>query len=241
MTPPITLTTVDTLDLAFADQPWAFARERAAEIEGNWQRLIASNPALFNGPVLLLRERGITTEPDGQRVFRATFFETDYKSFLGFRDLGFPDPSVRNGFAMAALRTSDGAYLLGEMGAQTAIAGQVQFPAGTPDPSDRRGDTVDLDAGALRELHEETGIRADQVTVVPGWTLVTVGARIAFMKEMQIDVSAPSVLLHVSRFLATEAVPEFCRVFTVRRVEDLVGMNMPGFVLAYLQAKWSTA
>jgi 8-oxo-dGTP pyrophosphatase MutT (NUDIX family) len=241
MTPPITLTTVDTLDLAFADQPWAFARERAAEIEGNWQRLIASNPALFNGPVLLLRERGITTEPNGRRVFGATFFETDYKSFLGFRDLGFPDPSVRNGFAMAALRTSDGAYLLGEMGAQTAIAGQVQFPAGTPDPSDRRGDTVDLDAGALRELREETGIRADQVTVVPGWTLVTVGARIAFMKEMQIDVSAPSVLLHVSRFLAREAVPEFSRVFTVRRHEDIAGMNVPGFVHAYLRLKWSTA
>jgi 8-oxo-dGTP pyrophosphatase MutT (NUDIX family) len=241
MTTPITLTRVDTLDLAYADQPWAFAIERAAEIEANWRRLIAANPALFNGPVLLLRERGISTEADGRRVFRATFFETDYKSFLGFRDLGFPDPSVRNGFAMAALRTSDGAYLLGEMGPHTAVAGQVQFPAGTPDPSDRRGDQVDLDAGVLRELQEETGIRADQVTVMPGWTLVTVGARIAFMKEMQIDVSAPSVLLHVSRFLASEAVPEFKRVFTVRRDQDLVGLDVPGFVRAYLRATWPTA
>jgi 8-oxo-dGTP pyrophosphatase MutT (NUDIX family) len=241
MTATITLTTVDALELAFADQPWVFARERATEIEANWQRLIAANPALFNGPVLLLRERGITTEPNGKRVFRATFFETDYKSFLGFRDLGFPDPSVRNGFAMAALRTADEAYLLGEMGAHTAVAGQVQFPAGTPDPSDRRGDGVDLDASVLRELHEETGIRADQVTVLPGWTLVAVGARIAFMKAMQIDVSAPAVLLHVSRFLASEAVPEFRRVFTVRKAEDVANMNVPGFVSAYLQAKWSTA
>jgi 8-oxo-dGTP pyrophosphatase MutT (NUDIX family) len=241
MATPITLASVDTLDLTFQDQPWAFASERAAEIEANWQRLIAATPALFNGPVLLLRERGITIEPDGKRVFRATFFETDYTSFLGFRDLGFPDPSVRNGFAMAALRTSDGAYLLGEMGPQTAIAGQVQFPAGTPDPSDRRGDKVDLDAGALRELQEETGITADQVTVVPGWTLVTAGARIAFMKEMQIDVSAPAVLLHVSRFLAAEVVPELSRVFAVRRAQDLADMNVPGFVLAYLQTKWSAA
>jgi 8-oxo-dGTP pyrophosphatase MutT (NUDIX family) len=241
MTAPITLATVDTLDLAYADQPWSFASERAIEIEANWRRLIAAKPALFNGKVLLLRERGITTEPDGQRVFRATFFETDYKSFLGFRDLGYPDPSVRNGFAMAALQTSDGAFLLGEMAAHTAIAGQVQFPAGTPDPSDIRGDGVDLDASALRELHEETGITADQVTVAPGWTLVMVGPRIAFMKAMQIDVSAPAVLLHVSRFLASEAVPEFSRVFTVRKVADLAGMNVPGFVLAYLQAKWTVA
>jgi 8-oxo-dGTP pyrophosphatase MutT (NUDIX family) len=241
MTTPITLTRVDALDLAYADQLWAFTRERAAEIEANWLQRVAATPALFNGPVLLLRERGIATEPNGQRVFRATFFETDYKSFLGFRDFGFPDPSVRNGFAMAALRTSDGAYLLGEMGPQTAIAGQVQFPAGTPDPSDRRGNKVDLEASALRELEEETSIRADQVTVMPGWTLVTVGARIAFMKEMRIDVSAPSVLLHVSQFLASEAAPEFSRVFTVRKGADIADMNVPGFVRAYLQAQWSTA
>jgi 8-oxo-dGTP pyrophosphatase MutT (NUDIX family) len=239
MSPTIRILLCDALDLAFVDEPWAFATERAAEIEANWVRLTAAKPALFNGPVLLLREQGITTGPDGRRVFRATFFRTDYKALLGFRDFGFPDSSVRNGFAMAALRTSDGAFLLGEMAPHTAIGGQSQFPAGTPDNDDIVGATVDLEASVLRELREETSITADQVTLVPGWTLVSVGPRIAFMKAMRIDVSAPSVILHVSRFLAAEAVPEFSRVMMVRKPADLAGLNLPPFMRAYLDAEWA--
>ncbi len=49
--------------------------------------------------------------------FSADYFETDFASFLAWRDWGFPDNSVFNGFGMGALRGSDGAFVLGEMAA----------------------------------------------------------------------------------------------------------------------------
>src|SRR6187455_3039041 len=69
-------------------------------------------------------------------VFRGRWFETDYASLLAWRDWDFPDRAVKNSFAMGALRGSDGGFLLGEMGAHTANAGDIYFPAGTPEPDD---------------------------------------------------------------------------------------------------------
>ena len=70
--------------------------------------------------------------------FSASYFETDFASFLAWRDWGFPDRSVFNGFGMGALRCSDGAFVLGEMGRHTSNAGRIYFPSGTPDPDDIR-------------------------------------------------------------------------------------------------------
>jgi 8-oxo-dGTP pyrophosphatase MutT (NUDIX family) len=236
------IATVDALDLRYEERPWAFASSRAAEIAANWQRRLAANPALFNGPVLLLRAAGTTVAIDGQRVFSGTFFPTDYQTFLAFRDFGFPDPEVRNAFAMAALCTSDNRFLVGKMAAHTAIAGQVQFPAGTPDPKDIRrgsgGAFVDLEGSALRELTEETGIRPEDLVIEPGWTVVTDGSRLAFMKAMQIELSGAALITQVSGFLLDDPEPELSGVHCIQSGDEIATMNVPGFMRAYLMNRW---
>ena len=69
---------------------------------------------MWNGRVLLGRNPVFA----GDR-FSASYFETDFASFLAWRDWGFPDPGVFNGFGMGALRCADGAFVLGEMGQHT--------------------------------------------------------------------------------------------------------------------------
>ena len=147
------------LDLRFEPAPWPFADERRAEIDAHFTKLRAAKPAMWNGRVLLLRRGEIAAG-----VLSGAYSEVDFASFVAWRDWEFPDKSVRNCFPMAALRSSDGAFLLGVMGAHTANAGHIYFAAGTPDPNDVVGDAVDLEGGVMRELTEEMGLAVSDVT-----------------------------------------------------------------------------
>src|SRR5207302_1142287 len=115
---------------------------------------ILTPQGMQNGLNLLLQR-----DPDftGDR-FSACYFDADFADFLAWRDWGFPDRSVFNGFGMGALRCSDGAFVLGEMGHHTANAGRIYFPSGTPDPDDIRDGAVDIAGSVAREVEEETGL-----------------------------------------------------------------------------------
>ena len=69
-------------------------------------------------------------------MLHGSCFETDFASFCAWRELQCPDAGVFNVFADAAMLTTDGAYLVGEMASDTAAAGKLYFPSGTPEPVD---------------------------------------------------------------------------------------------------------
>ena len=141
---------------------------------------------------------------------------------------------------MAALRGADGAFLLGEMAPHTLNAGQIYFPAGTPDPSDVFDGKVDLDASARRELLEETGIAADEAAIRRGWTVVFAPRRIACMKLMTLAVPAEEAKARIDAFLARDPPPEFTRMHVVRGAEDIDETRTPAFVAAYLRAAFAS-
>ncbi len=222
------------LDLRYKPAPWAFAQSRAEEIAAHWASRKAALPRLFDGRVLLLGRHRFAQRDDGATILRGAYFATDYKAFLAWRDFGFPDRSVCNCFSMAALQSSDGAFLLGEMAAHTANAGSVYFAAGTPDPSDIVGACVDLAASARRELREETGISADEVAMAAGWTIVHAPPRIACMKIMRMAETAHSIKARVDAFLAKDPGAELRRLHIVRRKQDLDAINSPRFVADFI-------
>jgi 8-oxo-dGTP pyrophosphatase MutT (NUDIX family) len=219
------------LELRVDRAPWPFASERRAEIDAHFAALKRAKPKTWNGRSLLLRSGEIV---DG--VLRGVCFETDYANSIAWRDWGFPDPSVRNIFAMAALRAADGAYVLAVMGAHTVSAGHVYFPAGTPDPSDVDGETLNLERGVMRELAEETGLTAADVTVAPGWYATPFGQRLALMKPMQSPQDAEPLRARIRAFLAAEHDPELADVHIVRSLADL-HPRMPPYVTAYLKSR----
>jgi len=224
--------TVATLDMAYAPRPWTWAEDNAARIDAHWEQLVAGNPALFDGPVLVLHSGGVEGD-----TFRGAYLRTRFSRFIAWRDFGFEDATVRNCFAMAALRADDGAYLLGVMGPHTANAGRVYFPAGTPDPDDLVGETVDLGRSVLRELQEETGLRAGDVVTAPGWALVEAPGRVACMKEVRVAGPAESVRARILATLARETQPELSDIRIVRKAADIDDALMPPFVAAYLRER----
>ncbi len=219
------------LDLRFEPAPWPFANERRAGIDAHFAELRAEKPEMWNGRVLLLHRGEIA---DG--VLSGAYLETDFASFIAWRDWDFPDKSVRNCFAMAALRSSDGAFLLGVMGSHTATAGQIYFPAGTPDLNDINGDTVDLERGVMRELIEETGLGAAETTPEAGWTATLLGQRLALMKVVQARENAAALRERIRAFLATQTQPELSDIHVVRGLGDLRS-TMPAYVAAFLASR----
>ena len=145
MKPPV-IHRVSALDLAVEPWAWPFAEARRAEIAAHFADKQREKPAMWNGRVLLGRNPVFA----GDRL-SASYFETDFASFLAWRDWGFPDQAVFNGFGMGALRCADGAFVLGEMGQHTANAGRIYFPSGTPDLDDIRDGALDISGSVARE------------------------------------------------------------------------------------------
>lgn len=222
------------LDLRFEPTLWDFATERRAEIDAHFLTTQVGTPELYNGRVLLLRRWSL----DGD-TFRGAYLETDFASMLAWRDFGFPDTAIFNCFGMAVLRSADNAYLLGEMGAHTANAGRIYFPAGTPEPEDVTGGAVDLAGNVARELAEETGLSADAFDVTAGWTCVRVGPRFAMMQEMQSRDNAEDLRRRILGHLASEKQPELSGIHIVRGPADVDPQRMPPWITEYFRHVWA--
>lgn len=223
---------VTELDLDYAPQAWPFATERRDDIALHFEERRRRTPALWNGRVLLMSEAHIA-----EGKMRGRFFDTEFASFIAWRDWGWPDRSVTNSFAMGALRGGDGGYLLAVMGDHTANAGLAYFPCGTPDPTDIAGTKVDLARSLRRELTEETGLRPPDYRETPGWHTVRDGARLALIKILDLPEPAEAIRARIRDYLASEREPELADMRIVRSTADFYA-RVPGFVTAFLEHIW---
>jgi 8-oxo-dGTP pyrophosphatase MutT (NUDIX family) len=225
---------IERAEMRFAPQPWPFAQSRRAEIEAHFAGLVRDRPGLWNGRVLLLHEFAIHDS-----VLRGAYFETDFASFIAWRDWGWPDQAIHNCFGQAALQAADGAYLLGVMAGHTLNAGRIYFPSGTPDPTDVNGSAVDLTGSVLRELEEETGLTAADVEVVAGWHAVLAGPRLAMLKTLRSPLPAESLRARILARLAAEPQAELADIRIARGPADFDPM-MPEFITDFLTHMWSS-
>jgi 8-oxo-dGTP pyrophosphatase MutT (NUDIX family) len=225
----ISVVPLDDVAFAFAPRDWPFAQERRAQIAAHFAAKQAQTPALWNGRLLLVNEWSAA----GGRM-RGTYFETDFADFIAWRDWGFPDRSVMNCFAMGAIRTADDAFVLGVMGVNTANAGKIYFPAGTPEPLDVVNGHVDLVGNIAREVAEETGLTDADFAPELGWTAVVDGQRMALMRVLRTHAPANELQARIRAHLASEEQPELADVHIVRGPADFDPM-MPAYMVAYLE------
>jgi len=233
MTVPV-IHRVAALDLGLRSRPWPFAEQRRAEIDAHFALKQSETPQLFNGRVLLARHPVFSADR-----FGADYFETDFASFLAWRDWGFPDASVFNGFGMGALRCSDGAFVLGEMGRHTANAGRIYFPSGTPDLDDISEDTVDIAGSVAREVAEETGLTPADYRADAHWDCVVSGVAVAMIRILDVDSSGEALRARIEANLARQHQPELAAIHLVRGISDLTAA-MPRFVTAFIEQQFAT-
>src|ERR1700722_5526070 len=221
------------LDLKVRSTPWPFAQARRAEIDAHFASEQRKKPKIWNGRVLLGRNPVFA-----ENRLTADYFETDFASFLAWRDWGFPDSGVFNGFGMGALRYSDGAFVLGEMAGHTANAGRIYFPAGTPDPDDVKLGALDIAGSIAREMEEETGLAPSDYRADAHWDCVVSGAAIAMMRILNVDSTGEALRARIEANLARQHQPELVAMHLVRATSDFTAA-MPRYVTAFLERQFS--
>jgi len=225
---------LDRVEIAVEPWSWPFASERREEIARHFAEIRNSRAGVWNGRIMLMHRVDIA-----ERVLRGACFEGDYASMCAWRDWNFPDPDIVNFFGAAALRSADGAYLLGEMAPSTANARALYFPCGTPEPADIDATgAVDLAGSIRRELFEETGVEASSFDE-PGWIAIRVAGRgiLAFLKPLTVAENADGLRSRIMRHLASQANPELTDIRVVRGPADLDD-RVSDFVVAFLEDVW---
>jgi 8-oxo-dGTP pyrophosphatase MutT (NUDIX family) len=230
MTSPV-IHRITSLDLPMQSWRWPFAEARRAEIDAYFAEAQREKPQMWNGRVLLGRRPVFAGDH-----FSACYFETDFASFLAWRDWGFPDNDVFNGFGMGALRSADGAFVLGEMGQHTSTAGRIYFPSGTPDLDDIRNGAVDIAGSVVRELEEETGLVAAEYRSDTDWHCVYTGPALAMIRLLHVDMPGEALRARIEANLALQQSPELSAIHLVRGTRDL-NDAMPRFVTAFIEAQ----
>jgi 8-oxo-dGTP pyrophosphatase MutT (NUDIX family) len=225
---------ITSLDLRFEPSPWRFEQERGAEIDAHFAKVQAEKPEVWNGRILLMHRWAVSGA-----ALSGAYTEVNFASLLAWRDFGFADRTMFNCFGMAALRSADGAYLLGEMAPTTANAGRIYFPAGTPELADVTDGKVDLMANVLRELAEETGVAAGEVEIADHWTFIPSGQRLALMLELKAREDAQTLRERIIAHFPNDPHQELSDIHIVRSLADVDEARMPPWIGAYFRHIWA--
>lgn len=217
---------VETCRLRAGDGRWRFSDENAARIDAHWARRSAESSCFFNGVIHLLEDGGI-----GPGGYEGRLLRTDFKSYLYWRDTGFPEAGVRDAFGSALIRSAEGHVVLGRQREGNINAGLTYLPGGFIDPRDIGGDgIVDIDGSVARELAEETGL-AIGTHLLPetGYLLTFSGPLVSVACRFSSPLGSAALGRLVSDHIAADRDAELAAPVIVRRREDLAGLSMPSY------------
>ncbi len=211
---------------------WPIADELRPRIDAHWASCIAANPHLWNGRVLGTIAPG---EPGGIAidggVLTGEAVEGDFAGFIAWRDWGFPEIGIRNLFGSALVMSSDGALILGKMGATTANAGKIYPPGGSLEPADVDGN-VGVIASIERELMEETGLNAADAEM-DGMLAAFDGPRISIGRVLRFSLAADDLVATIMAELDRQEERELERVIAFRAARELDRPEVPPYCRAF--------
>lgn len=225
------VTRVTACRLQVDPAPWPYATAHAAEIAADWERRRSERAAMFDGVVHVVSRFKIA---DG--VLAAQLTATRFKSFLHWREAGFPEAGVRDGFGAAVVRAADGRVLLGRQRAGNLNGGLAYMPGGFIDAADVAADgSVDIEASIVRELGEETGLSAAAGVRLPGFLVCERGLQLAIAVAWRFADSGDELRARVLDHLARETAGELMDVVMVGPGDDLAGLGVPAYARLLLR------
>lgn len=226
--------TVDRADacvLEVVDDPWPFAVEKRQAIDEHWQRRSRECPGFFNGVVHVLSRHAL----EGGQFF-GVLRPVAFKSFLYWRESGYPEVGVRDAFGSALLRSCEGHVLLGRQGDGHLNSGLAYLPGGFIDPRDVGADgKIDIEANVRREVEEETGLRPEDLERAPGFVITRAGPHVSIAVELRSALPAEALRAKIVAHLARDPEAELSGIEIVRRGDEVAPGEMPVFTAVLLR------
>lgn len=202
---------------------WDYARRHAEEIDRHWRRRTAESPAFFNGTIFVLERHTLTGDQ-----LEARLMPVEFKSFLHWKEHGYPDDTVRDCFGSALIRSAEGHVLLGRQRAGNINAGLAYLPGGFIDPRDVALDgTIDIAASISRELAEETGLGPGETVRAPGLILTFAGPMLSIAVEFRAAMAGEDLRARIRAHIAADTDSELEDAVIVRSAGDLADIAMP--------------
>jgi len=214
------------------DGTWDFAVANADAIEAHWQERRIQNPAMFNGTVHVL-SKGMLTDD----AFEGVLVPVGFKDLLYWKDHGYRDETAFDVFGSALIRSREGHVLLGRQTAGNLNSGLAYLPGGFIDHRDAGPDgTMDLERSILREVEEETGLRAHELTRGAGYILTIAGPLISLAAELQAALPAAELRASILAHIAKDTELELDEIFVVRNHADHRDLPMPSYARVLMEA-----
>ncbi len=221
---------VGACDLTVTSAPWHYASDHVAAIEQHWQHRLTTNPGYFNGAIHVLALGEIAGDGNSEGVFKGEFLRTDFKSYLHWREHGFPSAGVKDAFGSAIVRGCDGAVLLGLQRRGNINAGLAYLPGGFIDQRDVSADgAIDIGASIDRELAEETGLTTDAIAPQPGFRIVRSGPLVSMAREYRSALDSDALRARILEFLSADPNPELADIVIVRQVDAYDPALIPAY------------
>ncbi len=214
---------VSVCDLRVVGRAWPYMHENAAAIDAHWQARTAANPRMFNGRIYVLASSDACP---GR--FSGELIKVDFKSFLHWKDSGYPDAGVHDVFGSALIRSAEGHVLLGRQRAGNLNAGLAYPPGGFIDERDvGDGLSIDIRSSTARELAEETGLDPRDFAIAPGYWLTRIGPMVSFACEFRSPLGSRELRAAALHAMGSAPDDELADLVVVRGVADLDGTVAP--------------
>lgn len=218
------------VDLRLTDGVWVFAEQHREDIADHWARRLRETPGFFNGAVHVLTAHTVS---DG--VLSAQFVRTDFKSFLYWRETGWPDTSVMDAFGSALILSAEGHVLLGHQSAGHLNSGFWYPPGGFIDARDVGADgVIDIEGSVAREIAEETGLGVPAIRRGSGYVVTIVGPVLSIAVPYHSVLTGAALLTEAARHLSADGDSELSDLMLVDPGNPTAGIAMPEYARALL-------
>jgi 8-oxo-dGTP pyrophosphatase MutT (NUDIX family) len=214
---------------------WDLEARHADRIDAHWRRRQTESPSMFNGGIYLMRQMAFRDEPGGPAL-EASLVRTDFKSYLYWREQGFPAAGVRDSFGSALIRSAEGNVVLGRQRPGNVNNGAAYLPGGFIDASDvRASGEIDITGSVLRELGEETGLAPSDVAVAPGYIATFDGALVSIARELRSPLPAEALRARILAHIAGDPASELVDAVIVHAGTDLGGLGIAPYAQRLLR------